>query len=54
MPVTGEPSVTSAQVSQVDSNCPARLMPSRNDAFSLGVIVAPVSGCGLINGGCGI
>jgi hypothetical protein len=48
---TGDPIVTSAQVSQVDSNCPAQLIPSRKDANSLALIVAPVVGFGLITGG---
>ena len=47
-PLTEEPSGTSAQVSQVASNCPARLMPSLNNASSLVVIVAPVVGFLLI------
>src|SRR3984893_17097683 len=53
-PVTGEPGVTSEQVSQVDSNWPARLIPSLKEASSLAVIVAPVVGLGLMTGGCGI
>src|SRR5258707_7728521 len=53
-PVTWEPSGTSAQVSQVDSNWPARRTPSLNNASSLAVMVAPVVGFGLMTGGCGI
>src|SRR5882762_5580996 len=53
-PVTWEPSGTSAQVSQVDSNWPARRTPSLNNASSLAVMVAPVVGFGLITAGCGI
>src|SRR5215467_14506449 len=53
-PTTGEPGATSEQVSHVDSSCPARPIPSLKDASSLGLIVAPVVGFGLMTGGCGI
>src|SRR5215471_7202568 len=43
-PTTGEPGVTSEQVSHVDSSCPARLIPSLKDASSLALMVAPVVG----------